>query len=90
MFGHSTHSKVWLLMFVIVLWKSIVVVKGPKRTFKEFSWTGFASFIMSLKIKKITISDNDQVLELLSPFIVYEDQSYARFPSLLKEAKIVE
>jgi len=45
---------------------------------------------MSLKIKNFTINDNDQVLELLSPFIVYEDQSYAKLPSLLKEAKIVE
>jgi hypothetical protein len=56
-------------MFVIVLWKLVVVV-GPRRTSKEFSRTRFASFTMSLKIKKLTISDDDQVLEF-SIFLLF-------------------
>ncbi len=38
--GHSTHSRVRNLMFVIVMWKSVVVAK-PRRTSKEFSRTRF-------------------------------------------------
>jgi len=59
-------------MFVIVLWKFVVVV-GPRRTSKEFSRTRFASFTMSLKIKKLTINDDDQVLELFNLLIILKD-----------------
>jgi hypothetical protein len=62
-------------MFVIVLWKSVVVAR-PRRTSKEFSQTRFASFTMLVKIKKITISDDDWVLELFDPLIISMDQSY--------------
>ncbi len=91
MSSHSTHSRVWILMFPIIIWKSIlVVVKGPKRTSKEFSWTWFASFIMSWKIKLFTISDDDQVLELFGPLIIFEDQFYVVLCCLLEEGKNVE
>jgi hypothetical protein len=41
---------------------------------------------MSLKIKLFTIVDDDQVLELLGPIIIYEDQSYVGLRCLLEEA----
>jgi len=46
-------------MFAIILWKTIIVVLGPRRISKEFSETRFAFFIMSLKIKNFTIADDD-------------------------------
>jgi hypothetical protein len=45
---------------------------------------------MSLKINFLTIADDDRVLELFGPIIVYEDQSYVGLRCLLEEAEIVE
>jgi hypothetical protein len=63
-------------MFAIILWKTIVVVLGPRRISKEFSQTRFAFFIMSLRIKNFTIADDDRVLKLFDPFFVSKDQFY--------------
>ncbi len=88
--GHFTHSRVWNLMFTIVLWKTIVVVLGPRRISKEFSQTRFAFFIMSLKIKFFTIADDDWVPKLFDPLFVSKDQFYVGLWCLLEEAKIME
>jgi hypothetical protein len=45
---------------------------------------------MSLKIKLFTIANDDRVLKLLGPIIVYEDQSYVGLQCLLEEVEIVE